>query len=454
MGEQFYSERSQVSGDYPRQHKRRRRRSQDGLLPSALFIIATVLIIPLMKGGLITEALPLLAFLVGMAFLAETGRGVFKQAYTWNQAKPWFYFWAAMTLYIFIQPTIREVFHLELTVNEIEFTRVYWLQHVKYWSFFTAYWLLAWVVSTQNKTSKDWIIVALIVIALFEALYGTIAFVSGQETILGIWPKTRYLASITGTFFNRNHLAGLLAVCMPLGTAYLLHLKLRSLGKGNHAIRIVLVISYLLICGAALIGTGSRLGVFSAIVGLIFWVWLQTRSKKLSRKKQSLWLGSVLLLPLLAGLWFVPQHLIDRLLIIDQSTGRLGIWQAMLDLPLSLWVQGVGAGSFHDVFKLVHPTGHVKSVLRAHSEYLQFVFEFGLLGILILLPFFIYWLRSCYPERINAIQRGALAGVVAILIHNIADFDLQVPGTAVCFWVALGILLSRPEEDRYMKNGA
>lgn len=402
-----------------------------------------IAIIPLMQGGLVAGTLPVLVTITGLAFLAECCRFLFRENTGWREAAPWVWVWASVTAYIFGQAAARELFHLSLTINGVEFTRVYWLQHVKYWSFFTAYWLLAWTVSRQRGRARDFVVLAVILMATFEALYGTIAFVNGQETILGIWPKTHFASSVTGTFYNRDHLAGFFGVAMPLGAAYLMSWRWTVNIRHLPLLKLCITIIFLLIAGAALIGTASRLGIFSALTGFLLWAWLHERSIEARGRWNHVWLGSLVLLPVFAGVWFGPEHLITRLFQLDESNGRLLIWGAMLHVPVKVWVQGIGAGSFADVFKLIQPAGHSNSVWRAHSEYLQLAFEFGLVGIALLLPVAIYWFKKCRPETLGSLERGALAGVIAILIHITADFDLQVPGTAILFWIALGILFSR-----------
>lgn len=421
----------------------------------AVGVAAVVLVIPLMQGGLVSATLPVLALLTGLAFLAEARRSLFRERMAWREAVPWAYLWLAVTVYIFGQPAARDLLGITLIINGVEITRVSWLQHVKYWSFFTAYWLLAWTVSRQARRSRALIVVAVMIMALFQAVYGTIAFAGGQDTILGIWDKVAYRGSVTGSFYNRNHLAGFFAVAMPLGAAWLFTRRWDPSHHRIPVIRATAAVVYLLVTGAALIGTASRLGIFSAAIGFVVWVWLYTKEAGAAPgRARYAWLG-LLLVPLAAGVWFGPEHLIQRLLQIDEATGRLGIWGAMLDAPPAVWIQGIGAGGFHDVFKLIHPMIHDKSVWRAHSEYLQVVFELGLVGMLLLAPFVVFWLKRCRPARLSPLQRGALAGVAAIMIHNIADFDMQVPGTAVAFWVALGLLFTGANrEDRPARQAA
>ena len=228
--------------------------------------------------------------------------------------------------------------NIKLALNGNALTQTYWLQQVKYWSFFTAYWAMAWIVSWQ--------------------------FGRGRELLL--------------------------------------------------------------ITGAALLGTVSRLGIFSAVIGFTLWGWFYLKNDLTGTRFRHVWLGLLVSIPLLAGLWFGPERLIERLLIIDQATGRLEIWRTMLEAP----------ASSRACLNSSAQRGLLPSMWRAHSEYLQVVFEFGVIGAALLILFFVVWAKRCRPRQLDSIQRGALAGVVTVMVHNIADFDLQVPGTALWHSIA------------------
>ena len=76
-----------------------------------------------------------------------------------------------------------------------------------------------------------------------------------------------------------------------------------------------------------------------------------------------------------------------------------------------------------------------------HNDYLHFTAEVGLPLVFIFL-----WLAAVFYRRglqklrhpsrlIRGITLGALAGVTAILVHSISDFNLHIPANALLFTV-------------------
>ena len=78
----------------------------------------------------------------------------------------------------------------------------------------------------------------------------------------------------------------------------------------------------------------------------------------------------------------------------------------------------------------------------ALNDPLQFVLEFGVVGSILLATLVGVGLKALWPKKLNGINTPALAGLVAMFVHSFGDFDLRVPGTAVLFWLGLGVFLS------------
>ncbi len=55
---------------------------------------------------------------------------------------------------------------------------------------------------------------------------------------------------------------------------------------------------------------------------------------------------------------------------------------------------------------------------------------------------FAFWLVKIRPVRWSLVQYGSLCGIIAIAFHSLGDFNLQIPGVAVTFWVAVGLLMN------------
>ncbi|MCK7482916.1 MAG: hypothetical protein M0C28_41730 [Candidatus Moduliflexus flocculans] len=74
---------------------------------------------------------------------------------------------------------------------------------------------------SDSRRRAEILVVVVLASALFQAFYGMAEVFSGHETILGR-PKRYNLGSVTGTYVNRNHLAGFLEMAFPLSLGYLL----------------------------------------------------------------------------------------------------------------------------------------------------------------------------------------------------------------------------------------
>jgi len=75
--------------------------------------------------------------------------------------------------------------------------------------------------TVRTRRRAEILIVVVLASALFQAFYGMAETFSGHEMIFG--RAKRYgLGSVTGTFVNRNHFAGLLEMAFPLSLGYLL----------------------------------------------------------------------------------------------------------------------------------------------------------------------------------------------------------------------------------------
>lgn len=313
---------------------------------------------------------------------------------------------------------------------------------LSYFSIFSAYFGIVFLIAYMDRDNALLVVVALVFSAVFQSLYGTITFIGGQETILGIWTKEHYKGDITGTFVNRNHFAGYLTLLWGLGLSYFFSSQDRFKDiRLALSIGLAMIFSTLLLI--AVMGSHSRLGMISALVAFLLWLFLLGRKQN----SESSWLTPVMIgLPVLAtlsGIWFGIGRLIHRFAQLDQNN-RFLVWQSMVDQPLNTWVFGIGAGSFEDYFRTISPTVLVgEGVWReAHSDWLEFVFDFGLVGASLILVSFVYWFFKVKPLRWSLLQYGAFCGVVAIGVHSLGDFNLQIPGVAVTFWVLVGLLMN------------
>jgi len=197
------------------------------------------------------------------------------------------------------------------------------------------------------------------------------------------------------------------------------------------------------VIGLALLLTGSRGSLFLGIpAGALLFFVLQPGIQ--SRLKARPWLVSALLA---AGIVGVSLVLGDRLLNSETVSQRLVIWQSSLDLWRSYPWLGIGPGGFfwHYPAFLSAAAATEPNLLHPHNLWLEFATGGGVLGLVWLLAFG-YWLVqriSSRIRRINAVEAGVLAALMAGLAHAQVDAFGALPELAAWNWLAIGLLRRR-----------
>lgn len=114
-------------------------------------------------------------------------------------------------------------------------------------------------------------------------------------------------------------------------------------------------------------------------------------------------------------------------------------WFAQLD---SFWLWGAGAGA--DARICISASGRCFN--QAHSLYLQFFFEYGLPGLLLLLVLIVLLLRKALQYKLqDSMAPLAIALMVFTLVSSIANFYVIFlrPGVFwMVFWLPVGMLLA------------
>jgi len=425
----------------------------------AIIITLVLLLLPLVYGGVynISRALTTLAIML-TAVLSVAPR-IISGRYWDGAERAWVWPWLAVTALI-------AVHLLPLPAGWLHYVSAYpdeilrepglsVLRQISpspavslgYWAMFTTYWITAYLVAQLPRPQLRLVILALVGIVAFEAVYGLIAHLGRHETILGVLPARENHSLVLGTYYNRNHIAGLLALGWPVGMAFLLYGTNESSRLRVREVRYFWLVAFSAAVALALFNTQSRLGSFAGLLGvLIFYLLLRyDRQRERLSFLQRFWLWTAGGVALILAVWFGLGPLLGRYttLLLEGDVGRLQAWQTVFDLPAKSWLLGVGAGGFEEVFKLVQPGELRLTFVHLHNDWLQFVLEFGLIGsVLVLIALWYAW-QAAKPTRFGGLRAGVLGGIAAIAFHSLGDFNLQIPGTAFAFWVAVGIFCNR-----------
>ncbi|MBV1790200.1 O-antigen ligase family protein [Marinobacterium sp. D7] len=304
----------------------------------------------------------------------------------------------------------------------------------------------------------------LVVSGTLQAFHGTLMTLSGLEWLL-FEPKQHYRGVATGTYVNRNHLAGYLVMTLGLGIGLLMALRdgaplrwrnlLEMLMGPKARLRLALVIMVI-----ALVMTRSRMGNTAFFASLLVIGGIFVLLNKEHRVRNSLILASLILIDVLViSQFFGLDRLKDRLIntrvenlveegqvVAGKNELRLDVfeyaWEQFTDRPIT----GFGAGSFGASFQS-YPGPDIPLYFKeTHNDYLQFAIEYGVIGWLILGLFVIGALRQALKALWHreswyrsGIGFGASMAILGILIHSATDFNLQIPANAATFVTAAAI---------------
>lgn len=307
----------------------------------------------------------------------------------------------------------------------------------------------------------------LFALALMQVVIGLFQFATATT---GVSNELAELAprggAASGTYRNRNHLAGFLEMVFPLALAlFLFHFgRTSSRRRRNPSWRNKLVavlraggrpslafglLAILFVVG--IVVTRSRSGIAMAMLGLILVAALFARhvgggnSFGLVGRLVTLALGFALALGL--------APVLDRFAWVDmEGDARWRIASASFDGAGSLLPLGSGPGTYPGVFAIHQPIEMGRWFINhVHNDYLELLYETGVPGLVLVVLFLALYARQwgglmtgAEWSRFRCLQIGAGIGLALILGHSATDYNLRVPVNLATFAFIAGIFFSPP----------
>jgi putative inorganic carbon (hco3(-)) transporter len=292
---------------------------------------------------------------------------------------------------------------------------------------------------------------------VFQALYGSFMTLSGIE--YGFFQeKTAYRRVATGTFVNRNHLAGYLEMCLAIGIGLLVAtLNQRQSRNWRDSLRRML---------DTLLGSKMRLRVFLAlmVIGLVLTrsrmgntaffsslfitaVLLMVMQRKVHKGALLLFASLLLVDFVIVGQWFGFDQLAERLENTSAETEqRVEVVRDTLVLIKDYPLTGIGLGAYAVSFPRYQQADIQLYYDHAHNDYLQFTAELGAIGMLplgLLVLLSLGMALKAMVQRHDPLAKGlafaGVMGILALMIHSTVDFNLQMPANAQLFIVILAL---------------
>ena len=277
------------------------------------------------------------------------------------------------------------------------------------------------------------------------------------------WGEPRVsMPQTSGPFVSRNNFGGYLALTLPLVLVPLLartRLDLRRPRVWTQA----LFGAGAAVVAVALFFSVSRGSWGAAAVSLVVLLWGLLRRLPAEQRvgflrtkraglKVSAALATVMLLFILVPTGgFELGSDIDRRL--EQTVSSSASWDARVEswrdtLPMigDFPIFGVGLSAWGTIFPKYDESFFLGSQAhRAHNDYIQVLSETGLLGAVLLGMAIVLAGRRLLralaegSDRAYVVHLAIATGLLALLVHEFVDFDLQMPGIAATAAVLLGL---------------
>ena len=352
--------------------------------------------------------------------------------------------------------------------------------------------LTAWLVTALVRTDADlrMLLFALVAGGLLQATLATVIMASGTGFAVLDSEIVRQGVA-TGTFVNRNHLAGYLNLALAAGCGLMAGhlaprrerrrwgLRLRDaleLMLGPKArLRLLLVMLVIV-----LIATRSRMGNAAFFAALVAATCVYAVFERERRRGLLIFAASVVAVDLLLiGAWVGVDRVVERLQntpIVERAKDdpapasnaealggpsdsiarpdprseqsveariqpALDAITIVRDHP---WL-GTGGGTFYLVYMAYQPNWE-GFYNHAHNDYLEIAADTGLVGLALLLAITLLSLRSAIRlmrNRSHPVLRSAgfatVMGITAMALHALVDFNLHIPAYALTFCVLLAL---------------
>ena len=282
-------------------------------------------------------------------------------------------------------------------------------------------------------------------IGFLSSIFAILLYLNGNPDFL-IFKNQFYKTSSTGFFINRTVFAVFLIFslisCLELLKSF--NENKNKSKKDNFFLKIY-VRFFLIFITIGIITSYSRIGNFLLIITIIFYF---TDELFIRKNKNKSFLAIILLVIffdiLILGFYFGASQVIDRFYFLNEelqaldptnkNISRLELIKFSYQQLNNFLFFGYGSGSYETMFQLKFNNPGTKFANHAHSDLVEFIGEFGIIGIfLLILSFFKFFIIKKNYNLINLILFSYL------FIILLFDFSLHIPVIQVLFVIFFSI---------------
>lgn len=325
----------------------------------------------------------------------------------------------------------------------------------------------------RRRAGRRILAAAFLAAAAGQLLYGVPRWLAGAETVWGVAVGAG--ERLQGTFVNPNHFALYLEMALALVFAWGWWAWGRAAREGATPERRVALAAppalAWLVLFAALAFTGSRAGLVAALVGVVAQGALLALRRGVGRRGLGWALAGAVGGAVVAGAGLAVVAFAG----FEAGLGRLAgtspyqvAWNERIDVyraTCELWQEfpwlGTGLGTFLHAFPLVQRPAEDELLWRhAHSDPLELLAVAGGLGGALLLAGLaavvlrlFRLLRHGRRREDRAAALAVLGALVAVGLHELADFGLTMPANALTLAALVGAATAAPYRNGRSPGG-
>ena len=299
----------------------------------------------------------------------------------------------------------------------------------------------------------------LVFIGAFAASIAIYFYLIGNPDFLMInnkWSKN----AASGFFINRTVFSCFLVLCFLCGIEYLKKINNHSKNDSNIFFNKIYIRIFILLITIGIITSFSRVGNFLFISLILIYI---SQALYINDKKNRFFLITLIIIllfdVLILGFYFGSERLLQRYSFLQNEINEYLPYSTDITLTRGGLVKfafiefknfiffGYGGGGFEYLFKISFKNLSTNYASHAHSDLLEFIGEFGLIGSILILSSFIFLL---FNKKFFSFKNFLLCYLLIFIL--IFDFSLHIPLIQFLFVLLLSINYDRSNNFEYNFN--
>ncbi len=282
-------------------------------------------------------------------------------------------------------------------------------------------------------------------VGFLSSVFAVILYLNGNPDLL-FFKSQFYKTSSTGFFINRTVFAIFLLFSLISSLELLKNLNENKIKSKNDNFFLKIYIRlFLVFITIGIITSFSRIGNFLLLVTIIFYFADEFFFKKNKNKSFLIIISLIIIFDILIlGFYFGASQVIDRFYFLNEelrSINQSNISFSRLEIILFSFKQinnflifGYGSGSYETMFQLKFINPDNKFANHAHSDLLEFLGEFGLIGFSLLFLSIIKFFTI--KKNYNFINSILFCYLFILLLF---DFSFHIPIIQVIFVIIFSV---------------